>query len=236
MTSRRDVLAHNLDAVHGRIATACGRAGRSADDVTLVVVTKLFPASDVRLLAELGVRHVGENRHQEARDKAADCADLDLVWHFIGGLQSNKAAAVAAYAGVVESLDRPKLLRGLSRGAHESGRRLDVLVQVSLDEPSGLPGPGRGGAAPAEVTALARLVVQTEGLRLRGVMAVAPVGPDPLPAFGKLLGVAREVRLVDPAATWISAGMSNDVEEAVESGATHVRIGSAVLGSRPSDR
>jgi uncharacterized pyridoxal phosphate-containing UPF0001 family protein len=132
MSTRRDELAHNLDTVRGRVAEACEQAGRSPDEVTLTVVTKFFPASVVRLLADLGVTHVGENRHQEAQAKASECADLGLTWHFIGGLQSNKAAAVAAYASVVESLDRPKLLRGLSRGALASGRSLDVLVQVDL--------------------------------------------------------------------------------------------------------
>ena len=105
MTTASEI-ADGLDAVRERIAAACAAAGRDADEVTLVVVTKFFPASDVRLLADLGVRDVGENRHQEAVEKAAECADLDLRWHFVGGLQSNKAAAVAAYADVVHSVDR----------------------------------------------------------------------------------------------------------------------------------
>jgi PLP dependent protein len=231
--ARRDEIAVNLGAVRERIAGACARAGRSAEEVTLTVVTKFFPASDVHLLAELGVRDVGENRHQEAEAKRAECADLGLTWHFIGGLQSNKAAAVAAYADVVESVDRAKLLKGLTRGAHEAGRILDVLVQVSLDDD---PGAGRSGVEPDRAEALAEQVVAAEGLRLRGVMAVAPLGADPLPAFAKLATIADLVRRVDPAATWVSAGMSADLEAAVESGATHVRIGSAVLGSRPPNR
>jgi PLP dependent protein len=232
MSDRRAEIAEGLDRVRSRIAAACERAGRSPDEVTLTVVTKFFPASDVRLLHELGVRHVGENRHQEAEEKAAECADLDLTWHFIGGLQSNKAAAVTTYASVVESVDRAKLLKGLSRGAHEHDRTVDVLVQVSLDsDPSGT---GRSGVAPQEASDLAQRVVEAEGLRLRGVMGVAPLGEDPAPAFAKLTGVAEQIRLVDDAATWVSAGMSEDFETAVESGATHVRIGSAVLGERPS--
>jgi hypothetical protein len=234
-TSRRDEIASRLETVRGRIAGACDRSGRSADEVTLTVVTKFFPASDVRLLAELGVRHVGENRHQEAQAKAAECADLDLVWHFIGGLQSNKAAAVASYAAVVESVDRSKLLRGLATGAHHRGRELDVLVQVDLD-PEASAGSGRAGADPADVLDLARQVVDIEGLRLRGVMTVAPLGVDPAPAFARLGELAARVRQVEPAATWVSAGMSADLEAAVESGATHVRIGSAVLGGRPAGR
>jgi PLP dependent protein len=235
VSDRRAQVAAGLERVQGRIAAACQRADRSVGDVTLTVVTKFFPASDVRLLADLGVRHVGENRHQEAEAKAAECADLGLTWHFIGALQSNKAAAVARYASVVESLDRAKLLRGLSAGAQRHGRDVDVLVQVNLD-PGAPTGTGRAGVAPQDAAGLAGLVSGTEGLRLRGVMGVAPLGEDPLPAFAKLADVAAQVRLVDPSATWVSAGMSNDLEAAVESGATHVRIGSAVLGSRPSAR
>jgi hypothetical protein len=235
MSARRDQLARNLDTVRDRIATACTHAGRSPEEVTLTVVTKFFPASDVRLLAGLGVAHVGENRHQEAQAKAAACADLGLTWHFIGGLQSNKAAAVTGYADVVESLDRAKLVRGLSTGARQHDRQVDVLVQVGLDDRA-TAAAGRSGAAPSLVPQLAAQVAEADGLRLRGVMAVAPLGRDPLAAFAELARVAAQVRLVDPAATWVSAGMSNDLEAAVETGATHVRIGSAVLGSRPSDR
>jgi pyridoxal phosphate enzyme (YggS family) len=234
VSDRRAELHHNLETVRERIAAACDRAGRRTGDVTLIVVTKFFPASDVRLLAELGVRHVGENRHQEAREKSLECADLDLVWHFIGGLQSNKASAVASYADVVESVDRAKLVRGLSRGAHEADHVVDCLVQVSLDDDGGAV--GRAGAATSDVPGLAEQVAAADGLRLRGVMAVAPVGTDPRPAFARLLDVAEQVRTVDPAATWVSAGMSGDLETAVETGATHVRIGSAVLGSRPPNR
>jgi PLP dependent protein len=235
MTARADVLAANLDVVRRRIAAACAEAGRPEDDVSLVVVTKFFPASDVRLLADLGVTDMGENRHQEAEEKAAECADLGLRWHFIGGLQSNKAAAVAAYADVVESVDRAKLLPGLSRGAHERDAILDCLVQVNLDADAGA-GTGRGGAAPADLVPLAERVAEAEGLRLRGVMAVAPPGEDPRPAFERLARLAEEVRRVDPAATWVSAGMSGDLEDAVKTGATHVRIGSAVLGPRAPER
>jgi pyridoxal phosphate enzyme (YggS family) len=229
---RKDEIAHNLEVVRGRIADACSTVGRDPAEVTLTVITKFFPASDVRLLAELGVTDVGENRHQEAEQKARECADLGLRWHFVGGLQSNKAAAVAAYADVVESVDRPKLLTGLAKGAHERGVVLDCLVQVSLDPPGAEQ--GRSGAEPHEVPALAEQIRQTEGLALRGVMAVAPLGEDPAAAFARLADVAAEVRRTDSSATWISAGMSGDLEEAVSAGATHVRIGSAVLGRRPA--
>jgi pyridoxal phosphate enzyme (YggS family) len=227
---RRDVLARNLEAVHARIDSACADAGRSVAEITLVVVTKFFPESDVRLLAELGVGEVGENRHQEAVEKAAACADLDLRWHYIGALQSNKAAAVAAYADVVQSVDRVKLVAGLARGAQERGRDLEVLVQVSLDPPGAA---GRSGVDPADLPALVERIGESEGLRLRGVMGVAPLGGDAAEAFARLGEHAGVVRSAAPEATWISAGMSGDLEQAVRAGATHLRIGSAVLGPRP---
>ncbi len=229
---RAGEVAERLEVVRWRVATACQASDRDPGEVTLVVVTKFFPASDVRLLAGLGVRHVGENRHQEAEAKHAACGDLDLTWHYIGGLQSNKAAAVGQWADVVQSVDRAKLLRGLSRAAHERDRVLDVCLQVSLDPPGA---EGRAGADPADVPTLAEAVVTAEGLRLRGVMAVAPRGEDPAPAFARLAEVAARVRSVEPTATWVSAGMSGDLEQAVEHGATHVRVGSAVLGNRPTN-
>jgi len=228
--NRRDEIEQGLAAVRARIETASVDAGRSSDEITLVVVTKFFPATDVRHLADLGVRDVGENRHQEAVEKAAECADLDVRWHFIGGLQSNKAAAVATYADVVHSVDRPKLVGGLSRGAQERGRDLECLVQVSLDPPDAT---GRAGCDPADVPALVERISDAEGLQLRGVMGVAPLGGDAGEAFSRLAELASVVRTQAPEATWISAGMSADLELAVQHGATHLRIGSAVLGPRP---
>ena len=231
MTARADVLAANLDVVRRRIAAACAEAGRPEDDVSLVVVTKFFPASDVRLLADLGVTDVGVNRHQEAEVKAAECADLGLRWHFIGGLQSNKAAAVAAYADVVESVDRAKLVAPLSRGAHSRGHEVDVLLQVSLDPP----GAGnRSGADPDDLADLAGRVEEAGMLRLRGLMAVAPLGEEPDVAFARLADVRASFVRDHPEATTLSAGMSGDLEAAVRHGATHVRVGSAVLGERPT--
>jgi PLP dependent protein len=226
--ARREQLAAGLEAVRARIARACDDAGRDPAEVTLVVVTKFFPASDVRLLAGLGVTDVGENRHQEAAEKSRECGDLGLRWHFIGGLQSNKAAAVAGYADAVHSVDRAKLVAPLDRGAAD--RQVDVLLQVSLDPPGAS---GRAGADPEDLGALADTVEAAEHLRLRGLMAVAPLGEDPAQAFARLAEIRRTFLSQHPGATWLSAGMSNDLEQAVAAGATHVRIGSAVLGSRP---
>lgn len=226
--ARRAEIVAGLSSARERIAAAESAAGRPVGEVALVVVTKTFPATDVAVLAELGVRHVGENRDQEAHPKAEALAALPLVWHFIGQLQSNKARSVAQYAHVVESVDRPKLVRALSHAVESTGRPLEVLVQVCLDDR-----PGRGGAAPDDVLPLAAAVAEAPGLTLRGVMAVAPLESDPDPAFALLAEIAAAVVREHPGATTISAGMSGDLEAAVRHGATQVRLGSAVLGYRP---
>lgn len=228
--TRADEIRSGLAAVGERISRACAEAGRDADEVTLVVVTKFFPSSDVRILADHGVTQVGENRHQEAVVKAEECVDLGLTWHYIGGLQSNKAAAVASYADVVESLDRAKVARGLQRGAEERGRALDVLIQVSLDPPQAH---GRAGVDPDALADLATEVAGLDALHLAGLMAVAPLGEDPAAAFARLAEIREGFLAAHPLATTLSAGMSGDLEAAVRAGATHVRVGSAILGPRP---
>ena len=229
---RRAELERGLSVVRERIARACGAAGRDPGEVTLIAVTKFFPATDVDLLVELGVHHIGENRHQEARDKILQLRNRDaLTIHFIGQLQTNKAAGVAEYADVVHSVDRLRLVDALDRGAHRAGRRLGALVEVALGEEQ-----GRGGVVPAESPLVADAVADAEQLDLRGVMGVAPLGGDPAPAFARLVEVARGIRTAHPEASWVSAGMSGDLEQAVAHGATHLRVGSAILGSRPSHR
>ncbi|MEU7696463.1 YggS family pyridoxal phosphate-dependent enzyme [Microbispora hainanensis] len=232
MGDRREELAAALAEVERRIEDACRAAGRSRSEITLIAVTKTYPASDVRLLAELGVSHIGENRDQEAAAKAAECAGLGLTWHFIGQLQTNKVRSVVSYADMVHSVDRPRLVDALGREAVRAGREVDCLIQVALDAAPGEGGAGRGGAAPQEVPALAGLVAKTEGLRLRGVMAVAPLGEDPSAAFARLRAVAERVREEHPTADVISAGMSGDIPQAVANGATHLRVGTALLGRR----
>nr|BFE88920.1 YggS family pyridoxal phosphate-dependent enzyme [Planobispora longispora] len=169
--TRRDEIAAGLAEVEAQIAEACRAAGRAREELTLIAVSKTYPASDVRLLAGLGVRDVGENRDQEASGKARECADLALTWHFIGQLQTNKVRSVVGYADVVHSVDRPRLVAALSGEAVRAGREVTCLVQVALDGD-----PGRGGARPADVAALADEVAGAPGLRLGGVMAVAPLG------------------------------------------------------------
>ena len=227
---RREELALRLAEVRGRIAKACEAAGREASELTLVAVTKTRPASDVRLLSELGVTDIGENRDAEAAPKAAECADLgleNLTWHFIGQLQTNKCASVVRYASVVHSVDRHRLIGALGKAARRAGRVIECLVEVSLDGD-----PARGGAVAGEVPALAEALAAEEGLVLGGVMAVAPLSMPPADAFARLRVSAAAVREVRPGATVISAGMSGDLEAAVEAGATHLRIGTALLGDR----
>ncbi|MFC9391813.1 YggS family pyridoxal phosphate-dependent enzyme [Streptomyces sp. NPDC057027] len=236
MTDRKSELAANLAAVEERIAAACAAAGRPREEVTLIVVTKTYPASDVRLLHELGVRHVAENRDQDAAPKAAACADLDLTWHFVGQLQTNKVRSVVGYADVVQSVDRLKLVSSLSAAAEKEGRELGCLIQVALDAESGERG-DRGGVAPDGVEELAAAVDAAPGLRLAGLMTVAPLAGEyagrQRAAFDRLMDLSTALRATRPAANMVSAGMSADLEEAVAAGATHVRVGTAVLGVRP---
>lgn len=239
MPSRAEEIAANLAAVRERIARACEAAGRDRAEVTLIVVTKTYPAEDVRVLSGLGVRQVAENRDQDAGPKAAACADLPLTWHFVGQLQTNKARSVVRYADHVHSVDRLRLVTALSTAATAAGRRLGCLVQVALDAESGDRGE-RGGVAPDAVGPLADAIAGADGLRLDGVMTVAPLAGayagQPRAAFDRLAEISSRLRETHPAATMVSAGMSQDLDEAVTAGATHVRVGTAVLGVRPGLR
>jgi len=227
MPDRKTQIAENLAAVREDIAAAARKAGRDPSEVSLIAVTKTYPASDVRILAELGVLDVGENRDQEAAPKALATAGLGLRWHFIGQLQTNKAASVVGYASVVHSVDRPRLVHALGRAARQAGRVVRCLIQVSVDND-----PARGGAPADIVPALAEALGAEDGLVLAGVMAIPPLGMAPADAFARLLESAAAVRAVRPSATMISAGMSGDMEAAVAAGATHLRIGTALLGDR----
>ncbi|MFB7593946.1 YggS family pyridoxal phosphate-dependent enzyme [Streptomyces sp. NPDC056160] len=236
MTERKDELAGNLARVQERIAAACAAAGRPREEVTLIVVTKTYPAADVRMLADLGVRHVAENRDQDAAPKAAECSDLPLSWHFVGQLQTNKVRSVVGYADVVQSVDRSRLVTALSREAVRAERELGCLIQVALD--AGESGRGeRGGVAPRGIGELADRIADAEGLRLDGLMTVAPLTGEyagrQQSAFERLMDLSTHLRRTHPAATMVSAGMSADLEQAVAAGATHVRVGTAVLGVRP---
>ncbi|MFN3949331.1 YggS family pyridoxal phosphate-dependent enzyme [Microbacterium sp.] len=221
-------LADRLAAVDERIRDAARAAHRDVDEITRIVVTKFHPASLVEELYALGVRDVGENRQQELTAKRAELDGIpDLTWHFIGQAQTNKARAVRAAADAVHSVDRVRIADALD--AVEADERLDVLLQVNLTDD-----PGRGGVAPGGVAELAAHVATLPRLRLRGVMAVAPLDEDPARAFERLRASSDAVRGVVTDATWISAGMTGDFPEAIAMGATHLRIGSAITGQRPA--
>ncbi|WP_328772280.1 YggS family pyridoxal phosphate-dependent enzyme [Streptomyces sp. NBC_00286] len=236
MTDRKAQIARNLAQVEERITAACVAAGRKREEVTLIVVTKTYPASDVRILSELGVRHVAENRDQDAAPKAAECSDLPLTWHFVGQLQTNKVRSVVGYAGIVQSIDRSRLVTALSKEAVRTGREVGCLIQVALDADESGRG-ARGGVGPDGVEELGELVAGAPGLRLDGLMTVAPLtGPyagREQAAFERLMDLSTDLRRAHPAANMVSAGMSSDLEQAVAAGATHVRVGTAVLGVRP---
>jgi pyridoxal phosphate enzyme (YggS family) len=229
---RRAELVTALGAVRSRIADACAAAGRDQREVTLIAVTKTFPASDIAILAGLGVADIGENKNQEAREKVKELADpqyapIAIRWHMVGQLQSNKARSVATYAHTVHTVDRLKLVRVLADAMNERGGTLDVFVQVSLDDD-----PDRGGVSAERIGELADAVAARAELRLRGVMAVPPLDRDPRREFARLEEISHALRQDHPEADAVSAGMSVDLEAAIEFGSTHVRVGTALLGRR----
>jgi pyridoxal phosphate enzyme (YggS family) len=223
-TSSSSPLAERLQAVRTGIADAARAAGRTPEELTTIVVTKFHPASLVRELALLGVTDVGENRHQEAQAKAAELADLDLRWHFVGQLQSKKARQVRAYADVIHSVDRSSLVEALRSDEGD----VDCFVQLNLTDDQ-----ARGGVSDRDLEPLVERILDTPGLRMLGVMAVAPIGEEPRRAFQRVREASERVRTLAPHADKISAGMSQDYAEAIAEGATHLRIGTAITGNRP---
>lgn len=230
---RRAELVTALGAVRVRIADACAAADRDAREVTLVAITKMFPASDVATLAALGVTDIGENKDQEARTKVKELADirppLQIRWHLVGRVQTNKAKSVVSYAQAVHSVDRSKLVLALARAAAARDRPepLEVFLQVSMDGD-----PDRGGAPADRLPELAALVAECPELVLRGLMTVLPVDTEPDEGYARLAELSQQLRADHPHAVAISAGMSNDLEAAVRNGSTHIRVGTALLGRR----
>ncbi|WP_395243318.1 YggS family pyridoxal phosphate-dependent enzyme [Agromyces sp. MMS24-K17] len=218
-------LAGRLAGVRSEIDDAARAAGREPGALTLIVVTKFHPASLVAELAALGIRDVGENRHQEAREKAAELAGLGLTWHFVGQLQSKKARQVREYASVIHSLDRESVVDAL----RSDEASVDGFIQVNLTDD-----PGRGGVRPDDLEPFAERVLGTPGIRLRGLMAVAPLDEAPRPAFARVRDLGERMRRLAPEATDLSMGMSHDFREAIAEGATHLRIGTAITGNRPT--
>ncbi|MFM1986189.1 MAG: hypothetical protein RIS18_406 [Actinomycetota bacterium] len=230
MNSRLLEIKNNLEIVQGRIADACMESNRKESEITLIAVTKTYPASDIDLLKQLGIENVGENRDQEASVKQKEVKEK-YNWHFIGQLQSNKAKSVVQYAHLIHSVDRWSLAKEIQKSAQSIDKKQPVLIQVDLDQ-SG-PDPTRGGIWPAELMELASLISNASHLELKGLMSVAPLGENPTQAFERLAQIRVEFMKIYDQATILSAGMSDDLEAAILCGATHLRIGSALLGERP---
>ncbi len=222
-------VAQRLERVRQDVSDAARVAGRNPADITTIVVTKFHSSALVGELANHGVRDCGESRHQEARDKAHALVHLGVTWHFVGQLQTKKARHVRAYSRVIHSVDRPRLVRALADdGDVADAREVRCFVQINLAV-----GAGRGGVDPSHMEPLAESVVSSRNLRLLGVMAIAPIGMAPRAAFEELRSYSERIQRIAPDATAISAGMSNDYRDAVLEGATHLRIGTAITGSRP---
>jgi len=236
---RRAELAASLQAVQERIRKAATLVDRDPREITIVAVTKRFPVTDVVALRELGVTDVAENRHQEAVVKHQEYLDAtgdeSLRWHFIGQVQSNKAAAITRYADSVDTVDRVSVVGALARGAVAADRIVQCLVQVSLAEDMDAQ-EGRGGCAPDEAVDIAAKIDVADGLVLAGVMGMAALGADPVTSYRRLALTASRVRALQPDAVVLSGGMSHDLEAAIAAGATQVRLGTAILGQRPALR
>ena len=230
MSNRLSDIQGNLEVIQSRIKNACSAAGRETSEITLIAVTKTYPASDVDLLKQLGIENVGENRDQEASSKKSEVKN-EFKWHFIGQLQSNKAKSVVNYADLIHSVDRWALAKEIQKSAQGIDKVQPVLIQVDLDQ-SG-PDPTRGGIWPAELNELVASINQASHLELKGLMSVAPLGEKPELAFARLKEIRVGFLKENPEAQILSAGMSDDLEAAILYGATHLRIGSALLGERP---
>ncbi len=224
-------LAQRYAAIVERVAGAASEAGRDLADITVVVVTKNHPHQLVLDLLELGASDFGENRDQEAAQKAKQIAaesSEQYRWHFIGQLQTNKVKSVLEYASFLHSLDRPSLLDELIKRTSERSTPLKVFVQVNLTEDQ-----GRGGIQPPDLMGFAERVISASGLELVGLMGVGGLDVAPEAEFERLAGLSEKLRELAPGANKLSMGMSGDFEAAIAYGATHLRIGSAITGNRP---
>ena len=223
--SRKDQIHLNLELVKEKISAAAQAAGRSPSEITLIAVTKTFPVSDLEILYELGVRNFGENRDQEAAPKVS-ALPADITWHFQGGIQSNKLKSISNWASVIHSVDKFKYAQMISQ--FSVGKTKEIFIQVSLDT---LP-QSREGVDPADLMQLAEQIMSLPNLEVKGLMAVAPLDQPTEQAFVRLQQIQQKFIQLYPAASSLSSGMSGDYELAISLGATHVRIGSSILGNR----
>jgi pyridoxal phosphate enzyme (YggS family) len=220
-------LTNNLAEVNQRINIAAKKASRSVDEITLITVTKTFPTSDIENLYQLGLRDFGENRDQEASKKVTNLPK-DIRWHFQGQIQSNKLKSITSWASCIHSVDQLRYAQLISQLIGDA--KMPIFIQVSLDKTS----KNRAGVEPDELIKMATQISELPGISMQGLMAVAPLDMAAELAFANLAKI-REVFLTSfPTAKSLSIGMSGDYETAIEYGATHIRIGSSILGNRAS--
>lgn len=227
MTARSYQISTHLELVKTRIQRALEISHRMSSEITLIAVTKTYPIADVEILLDLGIQNFAENRDKAGREKAAE---VNATWHFQGQVQSNKIASIAQWAHAVHSLDDSRHAMLLAK-AMPPAKVMSVFIQVCLD-----PQPGRGGVLPDQILPLAEMVSGVPTLKLEGLMAVAPLGENPESAFSRLAQIHNDFRQQFPDSPALSAGMSGDFEVAISHGATHLRIGTSILGSRSHDR
>jgi pyridoxal phosphate enzyme (YggS family) len=223
--SRVDEISANLEKVKEQIKLAAASANRLSDDITLVVVTKTFPVSDIEILYSLGIRDFGENRDQEASAKVG-LLPKDVRWHFQGQIQSNKLKSITSWASFIHSVDQLRYAQMISD--YSAGNEKPIFMQVSLDKPP----QSRSGVNPSELLELAGAISELPGIRLQGLMAVAPVNSPAEQAFAELEDIRSDFLSTFPDAKSLSIGMSGDYQIAIKYGATHIRIGSSILGIR----
>jgi pyridoxal phosphate enzyme (YggS family) len=224
MTTREEFLARSLESVQSRISVAATSAGRTVEEITLIAVTKTYPTSDAEILRTLGVSNFGENRDAEGAEKSAA---VQGIWHFQGQIQSKKLKSIASWASVIHSIDNLEHLQKLSKVLENSERKVDVFLQLSLDGDA-----ARGGVVASSIAPLADYVMSDPALRLMGLMCVPPVEADIEQSFAAIESSYQSFLHDYPDADKLSAGMSNDFEIAIKHGATHIRVGSEILGSR----
>ncbi|MFM8965509.1 MAG: YggS family pyridoxal phosphate-dependent enzyme [Actinomycetota bacterium] len=217
--SRKEEISSSLNRIGSDIPSSA----------TLIVVTKTFPVSDVEILYELGERNFGENRDEEGSEKS-EALPPDAIWHFQGNLQSNKIRSLVGWADFIHSLDNQSHAKKINEAASSLGKSQKVFLQVNLD--SGTGNENRSGIDPNNFEEFSEFLISLNNLELVGVMGVAPLGKDPAPGFELLYELSLRLRTKKSSASFISAGMSGDYPIALRFGATHIRIGSSILGSR----
>jgi pyridoxal phosphate enzyme (YggS family) len=224
MSAREEFLKASLSKVQDRIKSAAESAGRNPHEITLIAVTKTYPIEDVKILKSLGVENFGENRDEEGSEKSKV---VEGIWHFQGQIQSKKLRSIASWASVIHSLDSQDHVAKLSNVLADREKVMQVFIQLSLDGD-----PKRGGVVADDLEKIATPIIADSQMRLVGLMSVPPVEMEVERAFESIATIHQKFIATHPEAIYLSAGMSSDFEVAIKHGATHIRVGSQILGSR----